>query len=338
MPYALGAAAFAVLRPFDASVDVLSYAGRLMELLFFLVVVWTAIRRAPRARWALCISALLPVAMFQANSLSPDAFTAAVAIFVLSSALRVLDRPPGRLPRGVLVEATVLTVLLGLSKPTYVVVALAYLVPLLERARRRDSWVLLLPVAAGVAVSAVWQRATANLFVCDARFFGLHPRPGDQMETILTEPWRFAGASVTALSDHGVNWMRDSVWISGRILDWPTAIGVVVFAGFLVLACQQDRAPARPLGGRDRAGLFVVGLLGFFAVLAGWLLYCNAPEMHVMDGLHPRLFLPVIPVFLVALAPDGRRATRFGNLAVPPALALVAFYAVWLTGIAQSLH
>ncbi|MDQ1431625.1 MAG: putative rane protein, partial [Actinomycetota bacterium] len=129
----------------------------------------------------------LPMAMFQANSLSPDAFTTAMAILVLSSALRVLDRAPGKLPRGVMAEAVVLSVVLGLSKPTYAVVALAYLVPLLDRARRRDSWVLLVPVAAGVLVSTAWQRATASLFVCAVRYFGLRPRPGDQATTILTQ-------------------------------------------------------------------------------------------------------------------------------------------------------
>ena len=51
-------------------------------------------------------------------------------------------------------------VLLALAKPTYVVVALCYLVPLLDRARRRGSWPLLVPVGVGIAVSALWQRGT----------------------------------------------------------------------------------------------------------------------------------------------------------------------------------
>jgi hypothetical protein len=338
VPYALGATAFAVVRPFDPSVDVLAYIGRFTELAFYLTVVFVAIRRAPRARWALCLAALLPVAMFQANSVSPDAFTTAMAILVLSSALRVIDREPGKLPRRVVVEALVLSMVLALAKPTYAVVALVYLVPLLDRERRRDSWVLLAPVAAGVLVSAAWQRATASLFVCDVRYFGIRPRPGDQATTILSQPWRFAGASVTAFADHGARWMQDVTTIGGRIVNWPTGIAVAAFLGFVVLACQQDRTPARPLAVRERLGLGVVFLLGVLAVLAGWLLYCNPAEMHVGPGLHARLFVPMIPVLFVAIAPDGRRATRFGNAAIPPAVALVAFYAIWLTDVARSLR
>ena len=48
-------------------------------------------------RWALCAVALIPVAVFQsASSLSPDAFTNAVALLVVSSALRALDPPRQR--------------------------------------------------------------------------------------------------------------------------------------------------------------------------------------------------------------------------------------------------
>jgi hypothetical protein len=337
LPYAVGAVGFAIFRPFHPSVDLLSYVGRFAQLATYLAVVFFAIKRSSRARWPLCIVALLPVAAFQANSLSPDAFTAAMAILVLSSALRILDRPPGPLPRRVLVEATAFTLLLALSKPTYVVVALAYLLPLLDRTRRRDSWVLLVPVVVGGVVSTVWQRATASLFVCDQRFFGIHARPGEQAKTILTQPWRFGGAAATALGDHGTDWIRDVVTIGGRIVDWPTAVAVVVFAGFVVLACQQDRSPVRRLAWRERGGLLVVAVLGYLGVLAGWLLYCNRPEMHVGPGLNARLLLPILPVFFVALAPDGPRATRFARLAVPPALALVVFYAVWVVEVARSM-
>ena len=66
-------------------------------LAVYVAIVAFAIRRSPRGRWALCAVALIPVAVFQsASSLSPDAFTNAVALLVVSSALRALDPPDGR--------------------------------------------------------------------------------------------------------------------------------------------------------------------------------------------------------------------------------------------------
>jgi hypothetical protein len=60
--------------------------------------------------------------------------------------------------------------------------------------------------------------------------------------------------------------------------------------------------------------------------------------MHVGAGLHARLLVPVLPVFFVALAPDGPRASRFARLAVPPAVALVAFYAIWVIELGRSMR
>jgi hypothetical protein len=141
-----------------------------------------------------------------------------------------------------------------------------------------------------------------------------------------------------AFADHGAEWTRDLATVGGRIVNWPTGVAVAGLLGFFLLAFQQDRPPARRLAMQERLGLLVVFVLGILAVLAGWLLSCNAPEMHVGPGLDARLFMPTIPVLLVAIAPDGPRARRFGNAAIPPAVALVAFYAIWLTALARSLR
>jgi hypothetical protein len=69
---------------------------RFAVLAAYLAVVWVAIRRAPRSKWALCAIGLLPVAVFQsASSVSHDALTTAISLLVLSSALRALDPPDG---------------------------------------------------------------------------------------------------------------------------------------------------------------------------------------------------------------------------------------------------
>ena len=81
---------------------------------------------------------LLPVVLFQAaTSVSPDAMTTVLALLVISSALRMTADPSPTLPRAFLVEAVLFSVALGLCKPSYVVVALCYLLPLLGPTRRR---------------------------------------------------------------------------------------------------------------------------------------------------------------------------------------------------------
>jgi hypothetical protein len=336
VPYLPQVAAFTALRPLGASTNTLAIAGRLANLAVFLGLVFFAIRRAPRARWALCISALLPIVMFQANSLSPDTLTTAAAILVVSSALRVLDHD-GPLPRSMWWEAVGLSLFLGLVKPTYVVIALLYLLPLLDRARRRFSWKLLVPVALGGLASTVWQRANSSRFVCDVRFFHIEPSPHDQVRAIVKAPWRFLEAVGKAGFHQSGRWVRDVVPIMDRVMIWPLVVSVLVVVGFVALACQQDRAPLRRLRLGERVAIFGVFVIGVLAVLGGWLVYCNAPVLDVVVHPNARLFAPFFPVLFVAIAPDGERATRFGNLKVPAVLGLVAFYLVWLFDVARSV-
>ncbi len=209
VPYIPQAVAVGLVRAGGGSVDAMLLAARCASLLAYVGIAWLAIRRAPVGRWALCITALLPVALFQgATSLSPDAMTTALALLVISSALRMTAHQSPRLPRAFLVEATVLSVALGLCKPSYVVVALCYLLPLLGPARRLASWPLAIPLALGVGVSALWQTSQEHLFVCDTRFFGAQLDPDAQRHAILTNPLSLVGAgaaprSTTAASGAG---------------------------------------------------------------------------------------------------------------------------------------
>ena len=89
---------------------------------------------------------------------------------------------------------------------------------------------------------------------------------------------------------------------------------------------------------KERAAFVAIFLIGYLAVLAGWVAYCNGTAMDVVIHPNGRLLAPLVPVLLVGLAPDGPRATRLGNLRVPLALGLLAFYAVWLFDAARSFR
>ena len=209
LPYVPQAAAVALVRVGGGGVVGMLLAARLACLLAYVGVAWVAIRRAPVGRWALGITALLPAALFQgATSVSPDALTTAMALLVISSALRMTASAEPRLPRAFLVEAVLLSVALGLCKPSYVVVALCYLLPLLSRSRRRAYWPLGIAVAAGIGVSTLWQTTQSHLFVCDNGFFGVQLDPSRQRHAIATNPLRLVGAGCRALVDYRGKWER----------------------------------------------------------------------------------------------------------------------------------
>jgi hypothetical protein len=339
LPYLPQAAAVGIVRVAGGDVDAMLFAGRLASLLAYLGVVWLAIRRSPVGRWALCMTALLPVALFQgATSLSPDALTVAIALLVISSALRMTAASPPRLPRAFIAEAAVLSVALGLCKPSYVVVALCYLLPLFGPLRRLSYWPLAIPIVLGLGLSAVWQASQVHLFVCDSRYFGVKLDPTRQRQDLIANPLRAVGASCRAAVDYGDKWTGDLVTIGARVVDWPVVIAVVVLLGFLLLAIQRDPAERFEVHWQQRSFLVGVFALGYLAVIVGWIIYCEAPPVHIGLAPHARLFVPGLALVPLAFEITRGRVGRLASATIPFTLLLVPFEIVWLVALAMQMR
>jgi hypothetical protein len=344
VPYLPAAVGVGLADRLGGSVGMMLLAGRVVALGAYLAIVYVAIRRSPVGRWALAITALLPAAMFQAaTSLSPDALTIALSLLVISSALRMTysatePGPMARLPRAYLVEAGVLSIALGLCKPSYAFVALCYLLPLIGARRDRSWWALGLPVVAGIGVSALWQSATEHLFICDSVFFGVQVDPGAQRHAAVTEPWRLVGASCRALADFGGDWTKDLAGVGDRVVGWSLGASLVVLALFMFLAVQRDTREGFDLSLGRRGALLAIALFTYLAVIVGWVIYCEAPPLHVGLKPHARLFVPLLALVPLALSfPLRSRAGRLASGAVPLSLLLVPFEAVWLVALAVKM-
>ena len=234
VPYVPQVAAILVTRSLGVSVNGMLLAGRLAMLTGYIVVVALAIRRSPRAKWALCATALLPVALFQSGaSVSHDTMTTAVALFVLSSALRTVDPPDGVTPRQLLMEALLASTVLGLCKPAYVVVAFCYLLPLLGPRRRPELRLLALAPLLGVVVSLGWNQIVGDLWKTDAGYFGVRADPSHQKHELITAPWHFAGDALRTVFEQVTDWAQSLVEVGPSVTHWPWGLAVVMLLVFV---------------------------------------------------------------------------------------------------------
>jgi uncharacterized membrane protein len=304
--------------------------------LAFVGIVFVAIRRTPWAKWPLCAAGLLPLSMYLASTVTPDAITAAFAFLVVSSALRMTARPTT--PRAMLTEALLLSAALALCKPTYWVVTLAYLLPLLPlrptRETGRRPWFVLAPVVLAGAISTLWQRSQRPLFVCDVRYFQLTPDPSRQVHLILTDPLHYVGNMVHGVRANVWNWVHDAAGVDVHLTHrWPLPIVVLILAGFVALALQRTAGDADvDLGPGRRALLLVTALIGLVFVLTGLAVYCSTPGSLSTVFTNVRLLFAFFPLVFVALTAGRRRLVDY--LPVPPALGLIPFYAAALIYVA----
>ena len=251
VPYLPQSAAIFVTRELGAGVGGMLIAGRIVLLAVYVAIVAFAIRRSPRGRWALCAVALIPVAVFQsASSLSPDAFTNAVALLVVSSALRALD-PPTRVTtaKQLVIEAALLSALLGMCKPAYVVVAGCYLLPLHRTPRASGEALGARPCRRGRRGRHVRLERDRRRSVADRRH-------------VLRDPARSAGAQARSVHravalrrptpsrtvpDQFGDWMRGLWGVGPSVTDSRDIVIGVAVVLFVLVSIQHDRDEPPPV-------------------------------------------------------------------------------------------
>src|SRR4029078_8669128 len=131
--------------------------GRLGELAAFIALVALAVRRLPSRAWILAVVALMPVALFQAATVSSDAITNALALLVIADALALTVQPVDRVPRGLLIETILATIGLALCKQPYLLVGALLVIPA-WRHRRQIGAALAVTLVVGGGLALAWTR------------------------------------------------------------------------------------------------------------------------------------------------------------------------------------
>jgi len=111
---------------FDLSPLICMYLGRLSNLLSWIFLVFISIKTIPVFKWVLLLLALTPMSLFQASSLSADAFTNGIAFLFIATVLRyTFDETENmHFTKESLFVLLLLSMLLTLSKNVYIVTLL----------------------------------------------------------------------------------------------------------------------------------------------------------------------------------------------------------------------
>ncbi len=76
-------------RIMDAPVLVIYYTSRILDLLGYLLLTFIAIRLIPFGKWILTVLALAPIAVYQASTVSPDAYTNGACFLFIAWVLKL---------------------------------------------------------------------------------------------------------------------------------------------------------------------------------------------------------------------------------------------------------
>jgi len=321
VPYLPSALGIRIGRLFGLSAFMLVLLARLFELAAFVAIVGLAIRRLPSRAWVLAVVALMPVAVFQASTVSADAITNALALLVVADALALTAQPVDRVPRALLIETVCATIALALCKQPYILAAGMLLLPA-WRHRRQIGATIVGTFAVGGVLALAWTRWANDHYLAPdflppslgghANYANNNVQPSAQIRYLRGHPFAFTGAIWRMVTDHGGSILHD---LAAQVSYWraPGLIPVMVWSGVAAVVLLDC---ARLPGGRAMRRLtlalaFLTVVASLFLAYVGW----NALHAPRIDGYQGRYLLVVLAMVALVIVPDPRADPPSGPLA-----------------------
>jgi uncharacterized membrane protein len=299
------------------SVEAILRLGRLANAALAIGLIYWAMRVTPVGAVAMLWVGLLPMTASASAAFGQDGLIIGGACLLTAIGLRVIIN--GGCSRLELLAATLLTILLTISKLFYLPLALISAPPFFLRnlGWRRSALPLLVCLAAA-GLTAIWLNSDSVVMV---PLRDDMPPASERLDALLHTPTEFLMMLPRTYGPWGKMHM-DQLFTFGWLTVGP--VDTAMTASFLALAMLLYCGNAGPskLDWQSRLWLLAIAAsIGLLISLAFYLVNTPVSENYIR-GLQARYFIPIIPAILVAALPNRDRL--FGYALVVPALMLAA--------------
>ncbi len=312
VPYAPQALAIAVGRQLDLSPLWLLYLGRLANLCAAIVLIGWAIRIAPVFKRGFLLIGLIPMAVYEMASVSPDAFTNSLAFMFIACVLDLAYGAQRRVTPGTVGRLMILGALLAACKSAYFPLAFLFFLVPTSKAPTRRSWLIAgaLVVLASVISFMLWNSVAAETFVSFRR--GSYPSFAAAQQAIIEHPLRYARNLLDNIAWHGLFYIHSFVGILGW-LDTPLPVPfVVIYLVALAFVAVFDDARWR-ISGNQQVVILGIVAVSVVLILTSQFILWSSIAAGTIGRAQGRYFIPIAPLAFLLLR-SLRQARPFTRL------------------------
>lgn len=305
VPYIASAPAIALGRRLGLTPLRLMYAGRLANLLVFVLLGFMALKIVPAFRPPLLLLLVMPMMLFLAGSLSADVVTDSLAMLLASlifrQGLRAATHPAETIGWGAIAAIATASVGLTLAKSAYF--PLAGLVLLIPAARCGGRWryafLIAVLLTLNLLAQLLWSSQTPGL---DAR---INPPadPHRQLALVLHHPFYFGQVVGNSLVRDLWMLVRSFVgWLGWMEPSVPIPF-ILLYLVAMGLACQPSPGdPTAPRLAKPTAVVLLCAGAAMLLVAVLNYLFWDSVGMRHIDGTQGRYFFPVAPAIILLAA------------------------------------
>lgn len=299
IPQAIG---IALTRLVTDNVYLITYGGRIFNMIFALLILYFAIKLMPFGKKMLLIPAMIPIAIEGFSSLSPDSMTISMAFFYIAYILHLAFGNKEQLELKDKVILLVSSIVIALCKIVYIpLVGLILIIPKEKfKNKGNKNKILNFCIIAGIAlmVNLIW-------LAISSRYLSTF-REGDsiiQVLLALQNPILYIQKVLYTFNLNGSNYLLS---LFGADLGWGELIKLYslvpyAFLGIYLFTAVMDN----DLKGKFKkyqivwillVVLVIVGLI-FTSLYVQW----TTVGQTSIAGIQGRYFLPILPLVMLVL-------------------------------------
>lgn len=320
-----------------------TYLAELGSLLFFVIMGYLTIRTTPIKKEIFAFCMLIPLTLQQCASINYDAIVIPCSFLLFAYILR-LYYSEKKVGWGAIAVVLLLTAVIGLTKPPYVLIALAMLIIPFSRYQLKigKKWDL-------AAFARKYWYATLALVIVVAALALYKMRNMYEIRTLISDIlalpafYRMLQDTYEALGFYHIHQMVGNFgWLDSQV---STGFIIAFFIMMTYLNATRTERVSRELNFPRRAWLLFLSITIFFLIevtLQAWCykmgewdilvpmeeLKSYIPNLGIIQGVQGRYWIPFLPMILVALSGKIRRRHLLRYYAVQAAYYLITFLIV----------
>ncbi len=301
IPYITSALIIFIGKFFELSPLDLIHVERLLNLLFYSLIVYKAIKLTPVHKWVFFLLALMPMTLYEAASLSADSFTISICFLLIALFFKfAFDQEKNEITRGNILIMFFLGLLIALSKQIYILLLLLFFsIPLYKFENRRK----MLSIFLGISVPLFliiegWCFLVQGSYVpiseqvsVQGQFFFILSNP-------LTALYAFLNTIVQYFHYYMVSFVGTFGWID-KGLDAPLPdILVYIYLVALILVSFLDNKDFN-VNLKQKLVSLTTLIIIFASIFVAEYLAWNTVGSSIIDGIYGRYFIPIAPLFFL---------------------------------------
>lgn len=309
IPQAIG---IFITRIFTDKVLLLAYGGRIINMVFSIILIYFAIKKIPFRKKILLLLSYIPIAIEGFSSLSPDAMTISMAFFYIAYILSLAFSKENHIIDGKKIAIlTVLSVIMAMCKIVYLpLILLLFIIPKEKFKNEKKIKNIFIIGAIAVVLNLIWLMV-AGIYLS-------HFREGDssiQVISILTNPIKYLQNCLYTVNLNGQDYIYS---MFGGELGWGELVQlnsivpyILCFILIWITITDQtikDKFKLYQKVWITIAAIAVVGLI-FTSLYVQWTTIGSDSVL----GIQGRYFIPILPLVALLIGSQLKVKTDYSD-------------------------